>query len=244
MTDWGSIADWFSGGASAAAVIVAVGGYGLLEWQRRRDRKEAERLAGRQIGVKLARILNGTHDIHRHLWAPYDGPPLEGVGAHELWRTIQPLIGLQDEPGLILDATETNLLIKMNATDFMMEQMLATSRYQSIVSSMKEYQVRYEAFYQMMPPPIAMKGQLGTHAMDEKTLLRLLPYTLQLEHMIQHLRQMSAENVEKCGSLAKKYHPLMKGYFKEPFLHLGMVEPETTTPDRSGSAQAVPSGRS
>lgn len=65
----GTAAEWFSGAASAAAVVVALGGYGYLEWQRARDRKDAERTAGRQVGIKLARVLNGTDDIRRHLFA-------------------------------------------------------------------------------------------------------------------------------------------------------------------------------
>lgn len=233
MTNWGSVADWFSGSASAAAVIVAVGGYGVLEWQRRRDRRDAERVAGRQIGIKLARVLNGTSDIHRHLRAPYNGPKIEGVGSEELWRTIQPLIGLPDEPGLMLDATETNLLIKIGSTDFMMEQMLATSRYQSLVSSMREYQARYDALYQMTPPPKAMDGLFATHALNEQEYLRLLPYSRALDALIRSLCSMADENVEKCKVLAKQFHPLMKDYFKEPFLSVGMIEPETDEPERA-----------
>jgi hypothetical protein len=224
--DWGSVADWVSGVATAAAVIVALSGYGFLEWQRARDRRDAQRTAGRQIGIKLARVLNGTHDIYRHLWALYEGPPLGGEGASELWRTIHPLIGLEHEPGLILNAAETDLLLNLDATDFMMELMLATGRYQSIVSSMKDYAVRYEAMYQMMPPPVAMNGVIGQHHLSQQDYLRLRPYSLQLETIIQALRAMTAENVEICKKLAEQYHPLMKGYFQERFMSLSPIEIE------------------
>lgn len=222
--EWGTVADWFSGGASAAAVVVALAGYGFLEWQRARDRKDAERTAGRQIGVKLARVMNGTDDIRRHLWAPYEGPPVGGEGANELWRTTYPLIGLEYEPGLMLSAAETDLLITMNATDFMMELMLATGRYQSVVSSMKDYGIRYEAIYRMLPPPAAMDGVLGQHHLSHEEYMRIRPYSLQLEAIIQSLRAMTAENVGKCGKLAEQFNPLMKGHFKEKFLSLNKPE--------------------
>jgi hypothetical protein len=216
----GSIADWFAGGATAAAVIVALGGYRFAEWQRSRDRRDAERTAGRQIGIKLFRVMNGTDDIRRHLWAPYEGPLVGSIGADQLWRTIQPLSGLEIEPGLALNAAECDLLVKINATDFMMRQMLATSRYENIVRGMQEYRVRYEAIYQMLPPPTAMEGQIVQHNLTMEQILRIRPYSLVLDTLLQSLRTMSAENVADCGKLAEEFNPLMKGYFKEKFMAL------------------------
>jgi hypothetical protein len=219
----GTAAEWFSGAASAAAVFVALGGYGFLEWQRARDRRDAERTAGRQIGIKLARVMNGTDDIRRHLFAPYNGPPLGGVGATEKWRTIQPLVGLEREPGLMLNAAENDLLVKINATDFLMELMLATGRYQSIISSMNEYRVRYDATYQMLPPPTVMEGLVGQHHLTQEEYLRIRPHSIVLESIIDAMRSMTTENMEKCSKLAEQFNPLMKGYFKEKFLSLSKV---------------------
>lgn len=223
----GSYADWFAGTMSALAVMVALGGYGFSEWQRRHEKKSAERKAGRQIGLKLMNVLNRTHDIHRHIWADYSGPPLGGDGSNELWRTIQPLIGLTDDPAVALDGAETNLLIEADETEFLMEITLATSRYQSIVASMKEYQLRYEAVYQMSPAPTEMEGNVGVHRLTREQYLAIRPYTISLEALIQSLRAMTAENVDKCQQLAEEYTPMMKRYFKgEKFLSLtGPVEP-------------------
>lgn len=225
----GSIADWFSGTATALAVIVALGGYGFSEWQRRRDKRDAQRQAGHQIGIKLLKVLNGTNDIRRHLWAEYSGPALGGEGATELWRTINPLIGIESDPTISLDASEISLLINADAADFLLELMLATSRYQSLVESMKEYKIRYQAIYELSPAPVEMEGHVGRHLLTTEQYMRMRPYSVALEMLIQNLRGMSKDNFEVTSRLAGEFNPIMKRYFKEKFLALGVGEEAVTT---------------
>ena len=228
----GTYADWFAGSMSAAAVVVALSGYWFSEWQRRKDRRDIERQAGRQIGIKLLRVLNGTDDLHRHLWAKYEGLPLGGEGSTEIWRTVHPLVGLQDDPTLSLTAEESGLLIQANATDFLMEMMLATARYSSMIGSMGEYKIRYEALYELSPPPIEMDGAIGRHTLTREQYLRVQPYSIALESLVQALRQMSAENLVICHRLVDDYNSIMKRHFKgEKVLALG--KPEEA--DRVGS---------
>lgn len=219
----GSIADWFAGGASAAAVIVALGGYWFSEWQRRRDKRDRERDAGNMIGVKLAQALNKTDDIRRHLWAPYAGPPIRGDDAHELWRHIQPLTGLQDDPSVALSEAEINLLIRMNAHKFMMEMMLVIARYQSINTSMKEYALRYNAIMELTPVADEMNEGVSIHRMPHEQYMRIRPYANALEGLLQGLRAMSAENVTNAQAIAVQFQPMMKAYFKtDKFLGIGV----------------------
>lgn len=221
--DPGSAANWFAGGASAAAVIVALGGYWFSEWQRRRDRRDRERDAGHMIGVKLMQALNKTDDIRRHLWAPYSGPQLHGDDAHELWRRIQPLVGLQDDPSVALSEAEINLLIRADATKFMMDLMLVISRYQSINSTMKEYALRYEAIMTLTPVAEEMNEGVAIHRMSREQYMKLKPYANALEGLLQGLRVMSAENVANAQAIAVQFQPLMKAYFKaDKFLGLGV----------------------
>lgn len=224
MVDSSSAADWFSGGASAAAVFVALGGYWFAEWQRRRDRRERELEAGNMIGVKLSNALNRTDDIRRHLWAPSEGAPRHGDDAHELWRGIKPLIGLTDDMSVNLADAEINLLIRANQHQFMMDLMLVIARYQSINGSMREYQQRYDAIMALMPAPDEMNEGVAVHRLDREQYMKLKPYSNALEELIQGLRTMSAENVEKAKVLAPQYSPIMKAYFKvDKFLGLGVL---------------------
>jgi len=124
-------------------------------------------------------------------------------------------------------------LIEANVTDFLMEMMLVAARYQSITSSMKEYQIRYEALYELSPPPLVMEGAVGRYELTREQYMRIRPYSVALEALIQSLRAMTAENNDKCRKLAQEYHPIMKAYFKgEKFLALAEPDhsPKTTNP--------------
>lgn len=218
----GTMADWFSGTMSALAVMVAVGSYSFSEWRHRRENKQRDIVTIRQIGVKLLKVFNSSHGIHQHLWQ--DTKPV-AEGQSELWRRTFPLVGLQHEPGLSLDSAEINLLIEMKQHNYLMEMMLMTERYQSIISSMMDYRVRYEAVYAMMPPPRAMEGHVGRHALTEEQYLRLQPYSIQLERLLQSLRAMTQENVEMGERLTEQFTPMTTEYFGKPVFKIG--KPDT-----------------
>lgn len=221
--DSGSVADWFAGGASALAAFVALGGYWVSEWQRNRDKREREHAAVNMIGMKLSNALNRTDDIRRHIWEPYEGTPLAGIDAHEIWRRTKPLLGLQDDPSARLNDAEINLLIRVKQTKFLMELMLVIDRYQSITSSMKEYGLRYEAIMALYPPPAEMNEDVAIFRPNQEQYLRLKPYSNALETLIRGLRVLTAENVEKAKGLADEFSPIMKASFKKgEFLKFGI----------------------
>lgn len=195
-------------------MFVALGGYGFSEWQRGRDRKDREREAGNMIGVKLTRALNQTDDIRRHLWAPYEGPVMLGDGADELWRRTKPLLGLTEDTSVVLTDAEINLLIRAKQTQFMMDLMLVTARYQSLNNSMREYAVRYDAILGLLPPPAEMNDAVGVHILERAQYMKLKPYSNALEGLVQGLKIMSQENLDKAKTLVPLYTPMMKKYFK------------------------------
>jgi len=228
----GTWADWFAGTMSGLAVIAALAGYFIADWYRRRDRREIDVATAQLVGLKLFKVTNSSHDLYRHLWAPYDGPALGGVAdGVELWRTISPLVGLQIDESMRLDASEMGLLVRMEKVTFLTELMLATSRYDSMVLSMREYQTRHEVIHQMTPPPVEMEGRVGKHQLTREEYMRIQPYAVAQEHLVRFIRDMARENVEKCGDLAEQFHPMMKAYFKgEKFIALGRPPLEPASP--------------
>ncbi len=132
------------------------------------------------------------------------------------------MVGLQNDPSVALSDAEINLLIRADATQFMMDLMLVISRYQSINSSMKEYALRYDAIMALAPVPVEMNGEVMIHRMSRDQYMKLQPYSNALEGLIQGLRSMSAENVTNAQAIAVQFQPIMKRYFKTAkFLSLG-----------------------
>lgn len=211
--DAGSWADWFAGVMSFAAVVAALGGYWWSESLRKAERRDRERQAAKQIAVKLFRVINQTDDIRRHLHAKYLGPKLEGPDADQRWRTIHPLIGLTDDPGLQLDGIEQCLLIDAKANDFLMKMMLVISRYHSIVLCMKEYGTRYDALHSLMPIPREWDGTRAIHQLSQEQLMQMLPYSSALEGIIGSIIDMVADNIKQGNELADQYHSLMVAHF-------------------------------
>lgn len=216
----GTWADWFAGSMSALAVAVALAGYGFSVWQQRRHDRENERQAIQQIGLKLFTVFNRTDNIRHHVWATYTGPALQGPDADQVWRTVSPLIGLRDNLSLDLTASEVALLMKMKASGFLQDLMLATDRLHSIVSAMSEYQLKYEAMYAMMPPAEAMDGTVAQHSLSTQQYNKLRPYSVALEQMITSVRNLSQENSNACKNLINQFNPLVVGYFGKKVIEL------------------------
>ncbi len=233
----GSWAEWVSGAASFGAVVAAVAGFYVTKHFRDEDltarteeRTRFELAADVQlanlIGVRLFRLMNSSHDLHRHLWAPYDGPPIEGVDSEKVWRRVLPMIGLQIEPALRLESDEVTFLVRLSEAEFMTEMILGAARLDSIVLSLQEYERQHQAIYKMMPAPLAMQGRVGVHGLTHEQLMAVKPYSEALEHLVLSLREMTQENVEKLDALCREFHPMMKRHYpSEKFLAL--IPPES-----------------
>lgn len=215
-----TILDWVTGVSTAIAVLVALGGYGFLEWQRRASQKVARRSSGHMIGIRLFRILNQTCDFERHFTKSNESVAIEE--SPHLLPPVHPLIGIRVDPNVTLSADEISLLIEMLETEFLSDLMLAASIYESIVLSLNEYRDRYEALYRMLPAPVSMDGKSAAHLLTREEILAAQPYSIQVFNLMGELRQMTFENVERCKKLGARYHPMMKERFRgEKFISFG-----------------------
>jgi hypothetical protein len=204
------------------AVLVALAGYSINEWYRREDRRRADVSTAQLVGMKVFRVLNSSEDIRRHVWAPYDGPPLGTQGQMQIWRSIHPLTGVRFDDSLNLDGPETGLLIRLRETAFLVELMLATARLRSIIDAMNEFATRRDSYQEKLPIPRAVDGRTVTVELTPEDYLKQQPYSEQLEALITSIRELTIENVETCKGLAERFHPLMKRHYpRERFISFG-----------------------
>jgi hypothetical protein len=209
--DIGSVADWFSGAMTLFAAIVALGGYWLVFLQRKQDKKEIQYQAGNQIGLKLENVINASTTIHKYI-----KDALRDYPANKQWKfaRVPAFLGIEYDPIIQLNTIESTFLTEAKATNFLMEMIFATRRYQTIIIAMKEYNFRYHAFQELKPPPSAMSGVVGHIDLTEDQFLKLQPYAHALDNLLNGLLVMTKENIDKSQQLITNYNQIMERHFK------------------------------
>lgn len=217
VIDWSAI---FTG----LAVLVALFGYGFLEWQRRDERRAGRRASAHLIGTKTFSLANHFGALKGHL-ASY--PKENWETAQTVLPSVKPLIGISLDPRIHLDKAETALLIEMEQSEYLTEMSLLASRYESAIRCLEEYATRYDLLYSKLPPPSEMEGMKGKHAVRHEDVLRLRPHSIVLFTLIASVRDSVVESDTRCRNLMAKYHPMMKRHFpKEKFI--GFLELDGT----------------
>lgn len=207
----GSWADWFSGSMSALAVAVALAAYPIAKRQKRKEERQREIEIGRGIGWKVLTLLNQNADIDRHIKRslasrePMYPPNMK-------FPLVRPL-GMPERRPQEMNQNETDLLLKSQSADLLMEVELCFGRYSSIVLSMNEYKNRHENLYELMPPPIANEGMLFTHRLTQEEHARIAPYTLMLESLLEGIMSLVEENTTKLQYCIQQYDSDMERYF-------------------------------
>jgi hypothetical protein len=100
------MADWFSGIGSMLAVIVALLGHWIIEWQRKRDCKAAELEHARRIGFKITVLYADAHHSQEHLQKNATMDELKEPSL--LWRRLQPELSIEALTGPELNTAEQN----------------------------------------------------------------------------------------------------------------------------------------
>lgn len=208
----GNCSEWFSGTWSALAVAIAAGTYGISELRLNRERRDREKAVARQIGMKLFRLMNEANNLLR-LIRPRTMP--EDTSFLEFdYRDVHPLVGAYFDATLQLDAVELDLLSRANDPEFMMDFMLSLERHRTIIDSLHEYKVRYEGLQTMMPTPAGAEGTMMKYEISKEEALKLTPYMLSINSILNALIGMVRENTLLCDRLVDRYTSLMKKHLK------------------------------
>lgn len=209
--DSGSWADWFSGSMSALAVMTALAAYPIAKRQTRKEQRERDREIARAIGWKLLKVLNSTGDIMRHFNSSLaKRKPVFPAGL--TFPLIQPL-GMPDRFPPELNQSETDFLLKAQASDLLAEIDMCVSRYASIAYAMNEYKNRHEALFELMPAPVASEGSTFTHKLTLEEHERVQPYAIMLESLLDSMIAMTTENLAKSEQATDQYKVDMARYF-------------------------------
>ena len=213
--DPGSLAEWFSGSMSAAAVAVALGLARKSSRDAAKMQLELHKATAHRALAKLVDVGNSIDMLHRHLMAGVANPDMPGPDGPELWRKMQPLVGFGNEEAILFGAEEATLMISANEIGLLMDLMVLGRRHAALVSLVKEYGIRREALIAVAPPPRDFEGKVGSIYMDEGERRRLRPYAIALEGLIQQLVEGCAKDRKLALDVSSRFGAAMRKYLED-----------------------------
>lgn len=218
------MAEWISGIGSLLAVIVALGGYWIVERHRKDDTKQQRQNAAYQIAFKLSALASDARVTHKQI-NPEGKTPDEWLlvtDPMEICGTLPVNIGSSEAICRDLSDSEQNLLMSLREEDFLMDFSEAFARNQSIEAGMREYAARREAIMAMLPPPTQYQGQVGSLFLNPQQVAQVQPHLIACATLVQSMRGLSKQNVEQLSGLCDKFQPMMSKHF--PKLHIHKIE--------------------
>ena len=223
------LADWVSGIGSLLAVVVALGGYWLVERHRQFDEKKRRQDAAYQIAFKLSALASDAHVTHRLLNPPEKTTEdwLSEQDPMEICGKLHISIGATEPVCRDLNEAEQNLLMSLKEEDFLMDFSEAFARNQSIEAGLKEYTRRRDAITATLPAPAQFRGQIGSFDLTQEEVQQIYPALVACSSLVQSMRVLSKTNIEQLSSLSEKYRPMMSGHFPKLHVHTIQLNAET-----------------
>lgn len=218
------MAEWVSGIGSLLAVIVALGGYWIVERHRKDDAKQQRQNAAYQIAFKLSALASDAKVTHKHINPEGKTPEewLQITDPMEICGTLPVNIGSSEPICRDLSENEQNLLMSLKEEDFLMDFSEAFARNQSIEAGLREYASRREAIMSMLPPPTQFQGQVGSLFLSPQQVAEVKPHLIACATLVQSMRELSKQNVEQLSKLCDNFQPMMRKHF--PKLHIHKIE--------------------
>ncbi len=208
--DSGSLADWFAGIASFAAVIVALLGYFILECNRRRDDLERKRAIANQIGISIMIISNLTKTVHQHVHPELENRRFDSENPSSV---ITPMIGIEKDHLGNVKQEYLVLLSDLKEFKLMNDILVVSDRLRSIFISMDEYKLLYFDLQRKLPAPKKIEGAIENYELTKDQLLSLAPFRANLNSIIVQIKGMTEQNIVMCASLMEDFHGIIKPHF-------------------------------
>ncbi|TMJ19543.1 MAG: hypothetical protein E6G92_07140 [Alphaproteobacteria bacterium] len=221
--EWGTAADWVSGTGSLLAVIVALGGYWLIERHRKRDETQRHQDAAYQIGYKLASLSSEAHNLVIEL-NPHgkSDDDLAAESDMDICGGFSAQAGSSESLIRDLNDAEQNLLMRLKEEDFLMTFSEAVALGLSLRAGLAEYKAKREALMAMLPPPVDVSGEMAGHDLTQQQILSLQPQMIQAASLVRSLRALATINVKRLRKLGVDFRPMMLRHF--PKLHIHEIQ--------------------
>lgn len=184
----------------------------------RRDREqrvENQKALAFSVVVKLLHIINSTISLSNHVKS-HLALRKDPARAHmEPWQVLVPMIGHTDDEGAIrFTADEMDVFAAMNEHDFMQDMMLLAMRHSSSLSAFKEYCKLRNEFLAVGPKPQDFVGQIGGARLTPEEALKLKPYTIPMNNIVDGLEAGLDEDVRLARTITKRFGPVTAKHFK------------------------------
>lgn len=176
---------------------------------QRRDEKLAITL---QAFVKLKTIIDniGTLKlmIDRALARPH------GAGAQP-WMLVEPIVGSRVEHEVQFTAAELALFMEAQRADIAEDMQMLARKNATAGAVIDTYNELRGKLKEMMPPPDAVSGTLGTTALTSDQMRALKPHMVALNSLIDQLVAALAEDLELGLKVAADFGPALRAHLGE-----------------------------
>lgn len=213
--EWGSVAEWCSGIATAAAVIVSL--WLALKGDRDAAAREvrAKRASAQKTLMKLLVVINSLEAMDRYFrttQAAATPRQLEG----QRWRYTRPIAGMTNEGEIRFDGDEHSVFLDAGEVKFSMDLSLLAQRHAAAVEMMKEYGRARQALLALLPPPIDSNGIEGGVVLTREQQIALGPQVAALEAMLSDMVRYTRDDIQLGFSVGERFGPICQRYFGDP----------------------------
>ena len=184
----------------------------------RRDREqrvENQKALAFSVVVKLLHIINSTISLSNHVKSHLALRNDPARNHMEPWQVLVPMIGHTDDEGTLrFTADEMGVFAAMNEYDFMQDIMLLAMRHSSSLSAFKEYCKMRSEFRAIGPKPQDFNGQIGGAWLTPEEAIKLKPYTIPMNNIVDGLDAGLDEDVRLARTIAERFGPVTARHFE------------------------------
>jgi hypothetical protein len=230
LFDWEIAASWFSGVASAAAVVVALWLARKSDRDRASERQQARKAIARKLLSEIMEIANSFYTIKHSFEQDFQGLVPPQPAPAERWRLTRPLIGLAESDAIYVDDAALMLLMEADPKLYQ-DVILVADKQRVLVRLLAEYGIRRNALLEMLPQPVEVEDDILFGVVpDGPEHVRLRAHARAVEDLLSQAWAAACEGQTDSMAIAERVGPVMRTFLSdEKFPLIGAKKiPETS----------------